>query len=97
MGDKYVSKPQIINAFQFLGNKTDVPPPWFVDALKHNKIQVTMHEKHGFYISVYGENNHIEKAYINDWICIAEHGKVFVMHDGDFNKYWRPYHDKRKV
>ena len=93
---KYISKPQIVEAFQFEGVNTPTPPEWFYKAMEIGAIQVTLNENKGQYISVYGEKDHKEKAYVGDWVCRAEHGKIFVMHDKDFKSFWKPHRVKNE-
>jgi len=45
-------------------------------------MQITRNRKHN-YITVYGDNQ-IEKARDKDWICRADHGKIYVLDNKSF-------------
>lgn len=79
---KFRSKPHEIEAFQFRINSNVKVPEWFIKAVEVNEIQVTMHEKHGYYVTIYsydetGKVTQMEKAHLNDYICRADHGKIY--------------------
>ena len=89
---EYISKPQVIKAVQFKAGWER--PQWLSDAVRVNHVQVTWNSKNK-YVNVYGVNQ-VEKAFLDDWVCLTEHGKIFVMSDQDFKKYWCE-HDDRKL
>ena len=82
---KYISRPHEIKAFQFLrGAKA---PDWFVDAYHLGKIQMTLDEEKDDdnYIVVFGKQQ-TEKAFLTDWVCRADHGKIYVLDDASFRE-----------
>jgi len=97
---KYISKPQIIEAFQFRGHETQAPE-WFVREMKEGRVSVTMSHKENC-INIYGEKLH-EKVLINDWFCRIElpngRHKNFALDDESFKDHWKEWHNgnTRKV
>lgn len=83
--EKFKSKPHEIEAFQFNGDIPDDLPNWFTEAQEKNKIQVTISDRYGKYISVYGDNQ-IEIAREKFWVCHADHGKIYVLDDSSFKE-----------
>lgn len=81
---EYKSKPHTIEAFQFNGDMKFKPPKWFMDAYHTNGVQVTISEKYGNYISVYGDGQ-VEIAREGYWVCHHQ-GKIYVLNDEKFRK-----------
>lgn len=71
---KFVSKPMEIDAFQFTG-KDVKPPKWFIHSVTTGKASVTFGAKET-YITLY-DGNDIRRAYLNEWICQNETGRIF--------------------
>lgn len=83
---KYKSKPHTIRAFQFTLEIRDFPD-WFTEAETLGKASVTRNHKSQF-ITVYGDRDQVEKAYYGDYVCISEHGKIYVLPEAIFNQYY---------
>lgn len=81
---EYKSKPHIIEAFQFNKDEKIIPPKWFRDAYEKGQVQITMSERDGYYIVVYGEGQ-MEKAQLGHWIC-HHNGKIYVLNDKKFRE-----------
>ena len=94
MENKYESMPQIIDAFQFLLGDTKVPE-WFIKSVEIGGASVTIGHK-AKYITINGRNQ-VEKAYEFDWVCRSEHGKIFVLDDANFKRYWRRIESKQRI
>lgn len=82
---RFKSIPHEIDAFQFIGDMNFKPPKWFKDAYERGEIQVTINEKYGNYITVYGKDQ-TEVARMNSWLCHAKHGKIYVLDDQRFRQ-----------
>jgi len=82
---KFRSIPHEIEAFQFV--KGWVRPDWFHNAVRVGEASATWNrnDKH---ITIYGENQ-IEKAFLNDWVCLSTHGKIYTLKDRDFKSDYR--------
>lgn len=91
---KFKSKPHTIEAFQFNGDMKFKPPKWFMDAYRTNGVQVTISEKYGNYITVYGQDQ-VEVAREGYWVCIADHGKIYVLDDKSFRASYKAIEPKR--
>ena len=82
----YTSKPHTIEAFQFINDKLK-PPQWFIDEVRIGKASVTINPK-SKHITIYGEYN-TEIARLDDWICRADHGKIYVLDNKRFRKSYQ--------
>jgi len=82
----YISLPHRIEAFRFTGSDFK-PPKWFVSAYKIGKVSFTINDKEQ-YISVFGDNQ-FERAYLQDWVCLSDSGKIFVLDDNSFKNTFR--------
>ena len=85
---KFISVQHEIEAFQFKADIEFDPPLWFLKAVENNRAQVTLSDKYGKYITVYGENQK-ETAIDTYWVCLSEHGKIYVLDDVRFQRYYR--------
>lgn len=85
MAKKYKSKPHNIDAFRF-SVKTRAYPEWFTKAIHEGKASLTINNK-SRYISIYGKDQE-EKAYTDDWVCLSNDGKLYVLPDDIFQKYY---------
>ena len=81
MAKRYTSKPHQINAFRFSKKKREYPD-WFNAQVVLGKAQVTINKKDRF-ITLYGDNQK-EKVFTNDWVCEADHGKLYRLTDENF-------------
>jgi len=81
---KFKSKPHKIEAFQFRKDIKLVPPQWFKEAYERNEAQITMSEKYGYYITIYGKDQ-TEVAREGYWVCYYQE-KIFVLSDEKFKK-----------
>ena len=83
---KYISKPQVIEAFQFKPNEPLKFPDWFAENIILGNASFTINSK-AQYITI-DRKNQVELAYDGDWVCLSEHGKIFVLDSENFTKYW---------
>lgn len=86
MARKYQSLPHKIDAFRFTKKDREFPD-WFNKAVRIDKAQVTTNGDVR-YISIYGKEQ-TEKAYHLDWVCLSADGKLYVLDDKTFNKYYK--------
>jgi len=80
---RFVSLPHHIEAFQFLKNRTEVPK-WFEKAVEIGKAHIVMNNLIES-ITVFGDSQS-ERAFVNDWVCLSDHGKIFVLDNKSFHK-----------
>lgn len=91
---KFKSVPHDIDAFQFQTSTKNKAPDWFVEAYHKGEVQITMSDKYGYYVVVYGEGQ-IEKAMIGDWVCFMRYkdgragGKIYVLSDAKFRESYK--------
>ena len=87
--DKFRSVPHEIDAFQF--RKGWIRPDWFYQAVKTGGAQITWSakEKH---ITIYTETQ-MERASINDWVCLSENKEIYVLGDEIFKQRYRKIND----
>jgi hypothetical protein len=86
MAKKYKSKPHEIQAFRFTKKKREFPD-WFLKAIEKGRASVTVNDKQQF-ITIYGNQDQVEKAYHNDCVCFSSHGKLYVLPNEIFNEYY---------
>lgn len=92
---KFKAIPHQIDAFYFDGDISMKPPKWFVDAFHKGDVQITIDEKEGSYIVIYG-NDQVEKAHKGYWICKHENGKMFTLSDERFKGSFEPIKPKKR-
>ena len=87
MARKYQSKPHQIDAFRFT-KKDRKFPEWFTEAIEKGNASVTINGEIR-YISIYGKEQ-TEKAYDLDCVCLSGDGKLYVLPNEIFMKYYKP-------
>ena len=83
MSKIYNSKPHTIEAFRFTNKERDLPE-WFVDAVHKGRASVTISDKEQC-VTIYGDNQ-IEKAYLDDFVCLSPWGKIYKLDEATFTE-----------
>ncbi len=81
----YRSKPYTITAFKFNIPFVQHEIKWYWELVKTGKVATTYNGQDS-YITVYSNNGNIEKAYVGDWVCLNDQGKLFVIDGETFEK-----------
>lgn len=81
----YKSKPHKIKAFHFSSTKVKAPD-WLVEARNEGKVQVTLHDRYGMYITIYNQAGDSEKARLGDWVCMNSAGKLYAISGEEFEE-----------
>ena len=88
---RFISLPHTIEAFKFSGHETK-PPQWFVEAVHTGRASVTINNKDA-YITVFSKEQ-FEKAFLQDWVCLSDHGKIFVIDNETMKSTFRKTDDE---
>lgn len=83
MSKTYKSKPNTIEAFRFTNKDRDFPD-WFIKAIHDGRASVTRN-KNEQCITIYGDNQ-MEKAYLDDFVCLSQWGKIYKLDDETFKQ-----------